>query len=121
MDGGKPRAWGSVDQARGSRGIVVDAGWTALQYDYETILGQNFEFYNAERLGKLPADNRIPWRGDSLLYEIGPRSLGFGNVTGGWMGGGNAGTIKNTIPTAMSVAMLAWGMLEFPVVSSTFG
>lgn len=88
-----------------------------MQYNYTELLQKNFEFYDAERLGQLPADNRIPWRSDSLLYEIGPRSLGFGNVTGGWMGGGNSGTVKNTIPTAMSISMLAWGMLEFPIVS----
>ena len=46
----------------------------------------------------------------------GPEYLGFGNVTGGWMGNGIDGTIKNTIPTSMTLAMLAWGMLEFPMV-----
>ena len=87
-----------------------------MQYDYSTVLEKNFQFYNAERLGQLPPDNGIPWRANSLLYEIGPAGLGFGNVTGGWMGGGNAGTVKNTIPTAMSVSMMAWGLLEFPQV-----
>ena len=62
------------------------------------VLTKNFQFYNAERLGQLPASNDISWRSNSLLYEIGPAGLGFGNVTGGWMGGGNAGTVKNTIP-----------------------
>ena len=80
------------------------------------MLNKTFQFYDAERVGVLPPDFRIPWRGDSLVYEIGPQSLGFGNVTGGWMGGGNSGTVKNTIPTAMSVAMIAWGLLEFPIV-----
>ena len=88
-----------------------------VQYNYSTVLTKNFEFYNAERLGQLPASNDIPWRGNSLLYEIGPAGLGFGNVTGGWMGGGNSGTVKNTIPTAMSISFLAWGLLEFPQVS----
>ncbi len=68
----------------------------------------------------LPADNDISWRSNSLLYEIGPAGLGFGNVTGGFMGGGNAGTVKNTIPTAMSVSFLAWGLLEFPQVRPFF-
>ncbi len=30
--------------------------------------------------------------------------------------GGQAGTLKMTIPTAFSMTMLAWGMLEFPHV-----
>lgn len=89
-----------------------------LQYNYSTVLQKNFLFYDAQRVGQLPNNFRIPWRGSSLTYEIGPRGLGFGNVTGGWMGGGNAGTVKNTIPTAMSISMLAWGLLEFPLVRS---
>lgn len=87
-----------------------------MQYNYSTVLLKNFQFFNAERLGQLPPSNDIPWRSSSLLYEIGPQGLGFGNVTGGWMGGGMAGTVKNTIPTAMSISFLAWGLLEFPQV-----
>ena len=96
----------------------ADPSVHSLQYNYAEVLEKTFQFYDAERVGVLPADFRIPWRSDSLVYEIGPQSLGFGNVTGGWMGGGNSGTVKNTIPTAMSVAMIAWGLLEFPVVRS---
>ena len=89
-----------------------------LQYNYSSVLEKNYEFFNAERVGQLPPTNDISWRSNSLLYEIVPAGLGFGNVTGGWMGGGNAGTVKNTIPTAMSLSFLAWGLLEFPEVSN---
>ena len=41
---------------------------------------------------------------------------GFENMTGGYMTGGNAGTVKLTLPTAFTLSMLAWGMLEFPDV-----
>ena len=87
-----------------------------MQYNYSSVLTKNYQFFNAERVGLLPANNDISWRSNSLLYEIGPAGLGIGNVTGGWMGGGNAGTVKNTIPTAMSLSFLAWGLLEFPQV-----
>jgi len=87
-----------------------------VQYDYSTVLEKVFQFYDAERLGRLPQPFSIPWRHDSLMYQIGPRGLGFGNVTGGWVGGGNAGTVQNTIPAAMTIAMMAWGLLEFPEV-----
>ena len=32
------------------------------------------------------------------------------------MMGGQAGTLKMTIPTAFTISMLAWSMLEFPQV-----
>ena len=51
-----------------------------------------------------------------LLQERGPPNLGFGNMTGGFMMGGQAGTLKMTLPTAFTISMLAWSMLEFPQV-----
>ena len=50
------------------------------------------------------------------VQERGPPNLGFGNMTGGFMMGGQAGTLKMTIPTAFTISMLAWSMLEFPQV-----
>jgi hypothetical protein len=38
-------------------------------------------------------------------------------MTGGFMTGGQAGTLKMTIPTAFTISMLAWSMLEFPQVA----
>ena len=52
----------------------------------------------------------------SPLQERGPPNLGFGNMTGGFMMGGQAGTLKMTLPTAFTISMLAWSMLEFPQV-----
>ena len=83
------------------------------------MLGYSYAFYDAERLGQVPANSSVPWRGPSLLYERGPMRLGFGtNLTGGWEAGGLAGTLKLTMPTAFTVAMLAWGLLEFPQARS---
>lgn len=64
----------------------------------------------------MPANGSVAWREPSLLYESGPARLGFGNLSGGWETGGLAGTLKLTMPTAFTVAMLAWGLLEFPDV-----
>ena len=50
------------------------------------------------------------------LQERGPPNLGFGNMTGGFMMGGQAGTLKMTLPAAFTISMLAWSMLEFPQV-----
>jgi hypothetical protein len=41
----------------------------------------SFLFYEAQRSGKLPANNRISWRGDSGLDHKGPDGR---DVTGGW-------------------------------------
>lgn len=41
-------------------------------------------FYRAQRSGKLPANNRIPWRGDSALNDRGQNGE---DLTGGWYDG----------------------------------
>jgi hypothetical protein len=41
-------------------------------------------FYEAQRSGKLPKDNRIPWRGDSGVHD--GSDVGF-DLSGGWYDG----------------------------------
>ena len=70
-------------------------------FDFGAASGTSLQFYEAQRVGTLPADNRIPWRSNSLLYE-GSERLGFPDLTGGWMHGGELGQLvpKLCIKTA---------------------
>lgn len=54
------------------------------KYDYEEALRLSLLFYEAQRSGKLPEDNRIPWRGDSALDDKG---LNGEDLTGGYYDG----------------------------------
>ncbi|PVD35385.1 hypothetical protein C0Q70_02347 [Pomacea canaliculata] len=78
------------------------------KYNYDELLMKSIMFYEAQRSGKLPATNRIPWRGDSGLQD---RGTGGEDLTGGWYDGG--GYVKFTLPTAWSTVILTWGLLEF--------
>nr|KAG5688845.1 hypothetical protein BaRGS_004522 [Batillaria attramentaria] len=51
------------------------------KYNYDCVLMMSIMFYEAQRSGKLPADNRIPWRGDSALNDQGQNGE---DLTGGW-------------------------------------
>jgi hypothetical protein len=53
----------------------------AGSFDYGQVLGLSLKFYEAQRSGKLPANNRIKWRGDSGLTDRAPDGR---DVTGGW-------------------------------------
>lgn len=68
------------------------------QYDYSGVMGMTYRFYDAERVGALPANYSIPWRGPAFLQEVGPKQQGFGNMTGGFMTGeaakGNTGCCR---------------------------
>lgn len=55
-------------------------------YDYNEVLTMSIMFYEAQRSGKLPKDNRIPWRGDSGLKD--GCDVGH-DLTGGWYDGEN--------------------------------
>jgi len=48
------------------------------KYNYGEALGKSILFYEAQRSGPLPGNNRIPWRGDSALNDF---------IQGGWYDG----------------------------------
>lgn len=54
------------------------------KYDYAEALRLSILFYAAERSGKLPANNPIPWRADSALQD--GHDVGT-DLTGGWYDG----------------------------------
>jgi hypothetical protein len=49
------------------------------------VLGLSWLFYEAQRSGKLPPTNRVPWRGDSHLAD---------RVVGGWYDAGDHTKLK---------------------------
>jgi hypothetical protein len=61
----------------------IDIG-TEGNYDYEKVIHASLLFYEAQRSGKLPADNRIPWRRDSFLDDRGDNGE---DLTGGYHDG----------------------------------
>ena len=48
---------------------VVVAFTAAQNYDYKEVLEKSLLFYEAQRSGPLPDNNRISWRGDSALDD----------------------------------------------------
>ncbi len=57
---------------------------TKGNYNYGEVLHASLLFYEAQRSGKLPADNRIYWRGDSMLHDKGENGE---DLTGGYHDG----------------------------------
>lgn len=57
---------------------------TSSGYNYDHVLHLSLLFYEAQRSGQLPADNRIPWRGDSALQDRGANGE---DLTGGYYDG----------------------------------
>merc|ERR1711872_145896 len=66
------------------------------KYDYGEAIDLSLQFYEAQRSGKLPSDNRVPWRGDSALDDA---------VPGGYYDAGDL--VKFGFPMAATVTDLA--------------
>ncbi|CAL4104840.1 unnamed protein product, partial [Meganyctiphanes norvegica] len=77
-------------------------------YDYDEVLHASFLFYEAQRSGKLPADHRVPWRGDSATNDGSDVGL---DLSGGYYDAGDF--VKFGFPMAGSVTNLAWGGVEY--------
>lgn len=63
-------------------------------YHYDEVIGLSLEFYEAQRTGQLPTDNRIWWRGDSFVDDGKANGL---DLSGGYFDG--------------NVVSLAWCLL----------
>lgn len=59
-------------------------------FDFGEAAGDSFLFYDAQRVGTLPATSAIPWRSNALTYEA-DAARGFPDLTGGWLNGGAGG------------------------------
>lgn len=79
-----------------------------FQYDLNEVLHKSILFYEAQRAGKLPENNRVPWRGDSVLTD--GCDIGV-DLSGGWFDAGDH--VKYTFPAAFTATMLAWSILDF--------
>lgn len=76
-------------------------GWcTAQEYNYNVVLGKSLDFFEAQRSGVLPANNSIPWRGDSALSDVSP---GGGSLVGGYY---NDGGMDVVLAQDMSITMV---------------
>ena len=64
-------------------------------------------FYESQRSGPLPADNRVAWRGPSDLTDGADHGL---DLTGGYHDAGDE--VKFGLPEAYSMTTLAWGGLD---------
>ncbi|XP_069959461.1 uncharacterized protein [Cherax quadricarinatus] len=77
-------------------------------YDYSQVLCMSYLFYEAQRSGPLPADQRVTWRFDSALDD--GSDVGY-DLTGGYYDAGDH--VKFGFPMAFSTTMLAWGVIDF--------
>ncbi|KAJ9562851.1 hypothetical protein OSB04_008011 [Centaurea solstitialis] len=75
---------------------------------YGEALSKSIMFFEGQRSGFLPNDQRITWRGNSGL---GDGSAVNADLTGGYYDAGD--NVKFGFPMAFTTTMLAWSVIEF--------
>ncbi|XP_071702974.1 endoglucanase 5-like [Rutidosis leptorrhynchoides] len=84
---------------------IIDA---SLAFDYGEAVDKSLLFFEAQRSGKLPVNQRVKWRGDSGLQDGFQQKV---NLVGGYYDAGDH--VKFGLPMAYSVTMLSWGAIEY--------
>ncbi|XP_042379168.1 endoglucanase 12-like [Zingiber officinale] len=78
---------------------------------YSQALHKALMFFNAQKSGRLPKNNRVPWRGDSALSDGSTLNDVKGGLVGGYYDAGD--NIKFHFPMAFSMTLLSWSVVEY--------
>jgi len=92
----------SGGSSAGSNPAPATGGGSDGTKNYGDALAKSILFYDTQRSGKLPANNPIPWRGDSAMGDC---------VTGGWYDAGDH--VKFGLPMSSSAHLLTLGAIMF--------
>ncbi|KAF2571949.1 hypothetical protein F2Q70_00001428 [Brassica cretica] len=77
-------------------------------HDYGQALSKSLLFFEAQRSGVLPRNQRVTWRSHSGLND--GKSSGV-NLVGGYYDAGD--NVKFGLPMAFTVTMMAWSVIEY--------
>ncbi|XP_074319157.1 endoglucanase 12-like [Silene latifolia] len=80
--------------------------------NYTLALNKSLLFFDAQKSGKLPKHNPIPWRGSSGLKDGSKLSDVKGGLVGGYYDSGE--NTKFHFPMAFAMTMLSWSVIEYP-------
>nr|DAD36284.1 TPA_asm: hypothetical protein HUJ06_006924 [Nelumbo nucifera] len=85
--------------------------WLPLAFaghDYGQALSKGILFFEAQRSGYLPGNQRIQWRADSGLQD--GKASGVDLVGGYYDAGDN---VKFGLPMAFTITMMSWSIIEY--------
>ncbi|KAL7282221.1 hypothetical protein ACG7TL_003690 [Trametes sanguinea] len=80
---------------------------TAPNSQWSTLLGNLLYFYDEQRSGKLPSNERVSWRNDSALDDGSDVGL---DLSGGYYDAGDY--VKYTFPLSYTLMSICWGALD---------
>ncbi|CAN6237152.1 unnamed protein product [Urochloa humidicola] len=88
----------------------------AAAHDYGDALHKSLLYFEAQRSGRLPYDQRVRWRGHSGLTDGLEQGV---DLVGGYYDAGDH--VKFGLPMAFTVTLLSWAVLEYGVPAGELG
>ncbi|KAL2652178.1 hypothetical protein R1flu_020306 [Riccia fluitans] len=91
--------------------LLSCSGWLlqeSLAHDYAQALDLTFQYFEAQRSGPLPWDQRTTWRADSGLEDGKAQGV---DLVGGYYDAGD--NVKFQFPMAFTITTMAWGVIEY--------
>ncbi|KAF0899275.1 hypothetical protein E2562_015927 [Oryza meyeriana var. granulata] len=85
-----------------------DGGGAGFEFDYRNALHSGLLYFEAQRSGHLPYNQRVRWRGHSGLADGLQQGV---DLVGGYYDAGD--NVKFGLPMAFTVTMLSWSAVEF--------
>ncbi|KMT08080.1 hypothetical protein BVRB_6g143330 [Beta vulgaris subsp. vulgaris] len=81
---------------------------SASKFDYQEALSKSLLYFEAQRSGRLPYNQRVSWRDHSGLTDGLEQGV---DLVGGYYDAGDH--VKFGLPMAFTVTMLSWGVIEY--------
>ncbi|KAL6839634.1 hypothetical protein ACP4OV_030573 [Aristida adscensionis] len=102
-------------EARAAMAVVAIALLAAVAappalavHDYGDALHKSILFFEGQRSGRLPPDQRLRWRQDSALHDGAAAGV---DLTGGYYDAGD--NVKFGFPMAFTATLMSWGLIDF--------
>ncbi|EAZ00403.1 hypothetical protein OsI_22418 [Oryza sativa Indica Group] len=88
--------------------VLATATSVSGQHDYSDALHKSILFFEGQRSGRLPPDQRLRWRRDSALNDGATAGV---DLTGGYYDAGD--NVKFGFPMAFTATLMSWGLIDF--------
>ncbi|GJX79500.1 endoglucanase 8 [Tanacetum coccineum] len=88
--------------------LLNTTSYSVKAHDYNDALKKCILFFEGQRSGRLPPDQRVTWRSHSALHDGATAGV---DLRGGYYDAGD--NIKFGFPMAFTTTMLAWSVIDF--------
>ncbi|KAJ0989335.1 hypothetical protein J5N97_007691 [Dioscorea zingiberensis] len=88
--------------------LLVFVPFVAAGHDYGKALSKSILFFEAQRSGYLPKNQRITWRANSGLMDGKANGV---DLVGGYYDAGD--NVKFGLPMAFTITMMSWSIVEY--------